>query len=123
MLLRIIVDQLAGVRSLALIDYHAGLGHWGHGEKIVTHRPGTAALRRAEEWYGDVTNPALGNSSSAELHGDNLNGLEAVLAARNIDFTGMALEYRTLSLRQVLDPLRADNWLHHHRTVGRQTGR
>jgi len=122
-LMRILADHLAGVRSLALIDYHTGLGPWGHGEKIVTHRPGTAALRRAEEWYGDITNPALGNSSSAELHGDNLNGLDAVLAARNIEFTGMALEYGTLSLREVLDAVRADNWLHHHGAVDSKTGR
>ena len=122
-LIRILDDYLAGVRALALIDYHTGLGLWGHGERIVTHRPGTAALRRAEEWYGDITNPALGNSSSAELHGDNLNGLAAVLAAKDIEFTGMALEYGTLSLREVLDAVRADNWLHHHGTVDSKTGR
>jgi len=122
-LMRILADHLAGARALAMIDYHTGLGPWGHGEKIVTHGPGAAALRRAQEWYGDVTNPALGNSSSAELHGDNLNGLEAVLAARNIEFTGMALEYGTLSLREVLDAVRADNWLHHHGTVDSKTGR
>jgi hypothetical protein len=122
-LMRILADHLAGARALAMIDYHTGLGPWGHGEKIVTHRPGTAALRRAEQWYGDVTNPALGNSSSAELHGDNLNALEGVLAARNIEFTGMALEYGTLSLHEVLDAVRADNWLHHYGTLGSKTGR
>jgi len=122
-LTRILADHLAGARALAMIDYHTGLGPWGHGEKIVTHVPGTAALRRAQEWYGDVTNPSLGNSSSAELHGDNLNGLEPVLAARNIEFTGMALEYGTLSLREVLDAVRADNWLHHHGMVDSKTGR
>ena len=122
-LMRILADHAGGARSLALIDYHTGLGPWGHGEKIATHRPGTAALRRAEEWYGDITNPALGNSSSAELYGDNLNGLDAVLGARNIEFTGMALEYGTLSLREVLDAVRADNWLHHHGTVDSKTGR
>ena len=122
-LLGIIAAEAGAARSLALLDYHTGLGPWGHGEKIVTHRPGSAALARAEQWYGNVTNPALGTSLSAELHGDNLNGLEPVLAARGIAFTGMALEYGTLALHEVLDAVRADNWLHHHGAVESAQGR
>jgi hypothetical protein len=122
-LLSIITEQAGAARALALIDYHTGLGQWGEGEKIVTHRPGTAALARAEQWYGNVTNPALGTSLSADLHGDNLNGLEPVLAAKGIAFTGMALEYGTLSLREVMDAVRADNWLHHHGALESAQGR
>jgi hypothetical protein len=122
-LLAIIEEQAGAARSLAFIDYHTGLGPWGHGEKIVTHRPGSIALARAEQWYGDVTNPALGTSLSAELYGDNLNGLESALAGRHIEFTGMALEYGTLALREVLDAVRADNWLHHHGTLDSAEGR
>jgi hypothetical protein len=122
-LLAIIAEQAGAARSLAFIDYHTGLGLWGHGEKIVTHHPGSAALARAEQWYGKVTNPALGTSLSAELHGDNLNGLETVLAGRGIEFTGMALEYGTLALRDVLDAVRADNWLHHHGVLDSVQGR
>ena len=122
-LLRILAEHAGAARSLALIDYHTGLGPWGHGEKIVLHMPGSVALKRAEEWYGSVTNPALGTSTSAELHGDNLNGLATLLAAKGIDFTGMALEYGTLALRDVLDAVRADNWLHHHGAVDSKEGR
>ena len=122
-LMRILAEHAGGAGDLAMIDYHTGLGPWGYGEQIVTHAPGSAALRRAEQWYGTITNPALGNSSSAELHGDNLNGLETALAERDIAFTGMALEYGTLSLGEVLDAVRADNWLHHHGTVDSKEGR
>jgi hypothetical protein len=122
-LLSIIDEQAGAARSLAFIDYHTGLGPWGHGEKIVTHMPGSAALSRAEQWYGDITNPALGTSLSAKLTGDNLNGLEAVLSPRGIAFTGMALEYGTLALREVLDAVRADNWLHHHGVIESAQGR
>src|SRR5260370_6077507 len=97
-LMRILAEHAGGARDLAMIDYHTGLGPWGYGEKSATHAPGSAALRRAEQWYGTITNPALGNSSSAELHGDNLNGLETAPAGRDIAFTGMALEYGTLPL-------------------------
>jgi Protein of unknown function (DUF2817) len=113
-LLRIVAEHAKGARHLALIDYHTGLGPYGHGEQISLHAPGSAALKRAEDWYGTITNPALGTSSSAELHGDNLTGLDGVLAPQGIQFTGMALEYGTLPLNDVLNAVRADNWVHHH---------
>ena len=69
------------------------------------------------------TNPLLGTSSSQELNGDNLSGLDAVLAARGVEFSGMALEYGTISLREVLDAVRADNWLHQHGTLDGKAGR
>jgi len=122
-LLRIVADHMKGARAVALIDYHTGLGPYGHGEQISLHAGGSAALKRAEAWYGTITNPALGTSTSAELHGDNLNGLEPVLAGRAIAFTGMALEYGTLALREVLDAVRADNWLHQHGVVDSAAGR
>jgi hypothetical protein len=114
MLERIVDAELAGARQVALIDYHTGLGPYGHGEQIVLHPDGSPAWRRAEQWYGRITNPAAGTSSSADIRGDNLSGLAALLAPRGVEFTGMALEYGTLSLGEVLDAVRADNWVHHH---------
>ncbi len=119
----ILATHLAGARHLALIDYHTGLGPYGYGEQIVVHAPGSAALKRAEQWYGKLTNPRLGTSASADVGGTNLSGLDAVLAPKGIDFTGMALEYGTLPLREVLDAVRADNWLHQHGTVDSKEGR
>jgi hypothetical protein len=108
---RIVADQLGAARRVAVIDFHTGLGPYGYGEPIVTHRAGSAALARAQAWYGDkVTNPALGTSSSAEICGDNLSAFEGLLPGA--EFTGMALEYGTLPQREVLDAVRADNWLH-----------
>jgi Protein of unknown function (DUF2817) len=122
-LLRILADHLAGARHLALIDYHTGLGPCGYGEKIVIHRDGTLAAQRAAQWYGKITNPRLGNSTSADIAGDNLSGIEALLGPKGIEFTGMALEYGTLSLREVLDAVRADNWLHRHGKLDSKQGR
>ena len=122
-LIRIVAEHAKGARHVALIDYHTGLGPYGHGEQISTHPPGSAALKRAEGWYGAITNPALGTSSSAELHGDNLNGLEGVLKPQGIVFTGMALEYGTLPLLEVLNAVRADNWVHHHGDLESPLGR
>ncbi len=120
---RIVGEQLTGARRVGLIDYHTGLGPYGHGEQIVLHPGGSAAYRRAEQWFGTITNPALGTSTSAELQGDNLQGLAAIFARRGIEFTGMALEYGTLSLNEVLDAVRADNWLHHHGDLASAKGK
>jgi len=112
-LLKAMAEHAAHARRLALIDYHTGLGPWGYGEPIVTHAPNTPSLARARQWFGDrVTSPALGNSTSADVKGDILTGLEKRL--QRTEFTGLALEYGTLSLHEVLDAVRADNWLHIH---------
>src|SRR5258708_5846363 len=78
-LTRILADFAGGARRVALIDFHTGLGPYGHGERIMTHPPESPASCRAEHWYGDVTNPALGTSASAEPHGDKRTARAAAL--------------------------------------------
>ena len=111
-LLAIAASHLGRARRIAIIDYHTGLGPWGHGERIVIHRQGSAALARARQWYGDITSTSLGTSTSADVVGDGLTGLEHALP--HAEVTGMALEYGVRPLPETLDALRADNWLHHH---------
>lgn len=109
----IIKAELGRARRVGVIDYHTGLGPRGYGERICIHAPGSPALARAEAWYeGDVTSPALGTSSSAELTGVNLTGIAAALP--HADMTGIALEYGTLPVDDVVLALRADNWLHQY---------
>jgi hypothetical protein len=121
-LLRIAVEHLARARRVAVIDYHTGLGPYGAGEKIVIHRQGSAALERARQWYGDgITSTALGTSASSDVVGDGLTGLEHALP--RIEVTGMALEFGVRSLKETLDAVRADNWLHHHGVVDSPQGR
>lgn len=106
-------SRLARARRVAVVDVHTGLGPHGHGERICDHPPGLAGLARANEWYqGDITSPAMGTSSSVELHGCNQVGMEKALAGREL--TAIALEYGTRPMPEVRVALRADNWLHHH---------
>ena len=114
--------HLARARRIAVIDYHTGLGPWGHGEKIVIHRAGSAGLARARAWYGeDVTSTSLGTSKSSDVVGDLLTGLETALAAAEV--TGMALEYGVRAVRESIEAVRADNWLHHHGEIDSPQGR
>ena len=108
--------DLAKAKRIGVIDYHTGLGPRGHGERICIHAPDSAAAARARSWYqDDLTSPALGTSSSVELSGANVTGMERALGLGDGDereLTAIALEYGTLPTREVLLALRADNWLH-----------
>ncbi len=121
-LLGILIKALAKARHVAVIDYHTGLGPRGYGERICIHKPGSDGLARAGQWYEeDITSPYLGSSSSSELYGDNLSGMEAALA--HVRLTGIALEYGTLPMEQVKLSLRADNWLHLYGEIESAKGR
>ena len=104
-----------GVRCerLGWIDVHTGLGPNGVGERIFACRDDPAALARARAWWGDaITSIYDGSSTSAPLKG--LMWLAAYVACPQAEYTGIALEYGTLPLFEMIDALRADQWLAVH---------
>lgn len=121
-LLAILERELAGARRVAVVDYHTGLGPYGYGERITVHAPGSPAERRVAEWYeGDFTNPAVGTSTSAVLTGTNCSGIERRFP--DLELGMVALEYGTEPVPEILEALRADNWLHHHSDPASPLGR
>ena len=118
---RVLSEQLGKAKKLAVIDFHTGLGPWGYGEPIVMHAPESEAMARAKAWYGEVTSPAGGSSSSAVVSGHTLTVPQRLFPA--LEFTGMALEYGTLPMQEVLNAVRADNWLHTRGDVGSAKGK
>lgn len=106
-------ERLAAARHVGIIDYHTGLGPEGYAEQIVSAMPGTGEYRRAAAWHGlAVASQSGGESVSAKLAGDWLDAAPGLLA--HAEVTGIALEYGTVASGQVMDALRADNWLHVH---------
>ncbi|KNZ33646.1 MAG: hypothetical protein AD742_05230 [Methylibium sp. NZG] len=100
-------------RRLGWIDLHTGLGPSGHGERIFACRDDAAALLRARAWWGaGVTSIYDGSSSSALLSG--LMWLAAYEECPQAEYTGIAMEYGTLPVMDVLNALRADQWLENH---------
>ena len=121
-LMEIFSEKLSKAKKVAVIDYHTGLGPRGHGERICCHAPESQELKRATDWYnGDITSPYLGTSSSVELHGVNVFGMERNLT--HAEITVIALEYGTQSSPEVNQALRADNWLHLHGDLDSAKGR
>jgi hypothetical protein len=109
----VLQDLATRCARLAWIDLHTGLGPSGHGERIFACRDEAAALQRARAWWGpQVTSIYDGSSASALLSG--LMWVSAYQEAPQAEYTGIALEFGTLPLRQVVDALRADQWLENH---------
>jgi Protein of unknown function (DUF2817) len=100
-------------RRLGWIDLHTGLGPSGHGERIFACRDEAAALARARAWWGPaVTSIYDGSSASAMLTG--LMWLAAYQECPQAEYTGIALEYGTEPMMEVIDALRGDHWLECH---------
>lgn len=105
--------QGAKARRLAWIDVHTGLGPSGVGERIFACADDPAALQRARAWWGDgVTSIYDGTSSSALLTG--LMWMAVYDECPQAQYTGIALEYGTVPLLDVMQALRAEHWLHLH---------
>ena len=109
----VLQEHGAGVLRLGWIDLHTGLGPQGHGERIFACRDDPAALQRARAWWGpDVTSIYDGSSSSALLTG--LMWSAAYDEIPQAQYTGIALEFGTVPVMDVIEALRAEHWLENH---------
>jgi uncharacterized protein DUF2817 len=109
---RIFSERLARAERIAIIDYHSGLGPTGFGE-LMTSVSGSEHLERARSWYGASVIP-VGSEDSASAHvgGDWISATPGLLPKASV--TAIAIEFGTVAPLQVLNALRADNWLHVH---------
>ena len=109
------VLQEHGTRCARLgwIDLHTGLGPSGHGERIFACRDDAAALARARAWWGpQVTSIYDGSSASALLSG--LMWMGAYQECPQAEYTGIAMEYGTVPMAEVVQCLRAEQWMENH---------
>jgi hypothetical protein len=107
----------ASARRLAWIDLHTGLGECGLGERIFACANDAAALQRARGWWDGggktpVTSIYDGSSTSARLTG--LMWCAAYEECPQAEYTGIAMEYGTVPITELIDALRGDHWLHLH---------
>jgi Protein of unknown function (DUF2817) len=102
---------------LAWIDLHTGLGPSGVGERIFAGGDDASAIARARAWWGGPDGQAItsiydGSSTSARLTG--LMWEAGPQECPQAEHTGIALEYGTVPITEVLDALRADQWAENH---------
>ncbi len=114
---QVLQEHAQTCQRLGWIDIHTGLGPSGLGERIFACRDDAAALARARAWWGGpdgrgVTSFYDGSSTSAPLTG--LMWGAAYQECPQAEYTGIALEYGTLPIEQMIDALRADQWVENH---------
>jgi hypothetical protein len=107
----VLKERLSRAEHVAIIDYHSGLGSAGFAEQITAAPQNSAPFDRARSWYG-ITVSTIGSQGEefAKIGGDWLSAVPKMMPQLSI--TAIALEFGTVGPLQVLDALRADNWLH-----------
>ena len=120
--LRGVLRQHAGqAKRVGWIDLHTGLGVSGHGERIWAGKDDAAAIARARDWWGGgkdgntatpITSIYDGSSTSAFLTGLMWHSIAE--EAPQAEYTGIAMEYGTVPVLDVLQALRAEHWLNNH---------
>ena len=105
-------------RRIGWIDLHTGLGPSGLGERILACRDDAAALQRARSWWDGggatpVTSFYDGSSTSAPVTGLLFNSVYE--ECPQAQYTGIAMEYGTFPLPEMIHALRAEQWLQNHR--------
>lgn len=109
----VLQEHASRCERLGWIDVHTGLGPNGVGERIFACRNDAVALERARAWWGPgVTSIYDGSSASARLTG--MMWESAYEECPQAEYTGIALEYGTVPVMEILDALRADQWLENH---------
>ena len=120
----ILRQHAAQAQHVAWIDLHTGLGASGVGERIWAGKDDAVAIARARSWWGGgkdendekaatpITSIYDGSSTSAFLTGLMWHAItqEAPQAA----YTGIAMEYGTVPVLDVITALRAEHWLNNH---------
>jgi hypothetical protein len=118
----VFADWLHMSKRIGIVDFHTGLGPRGYGEIICGLPPTHPGSKLSQAWYGaDLTSPEMGTSTSPPLHGTNGEGFARFLS--HAEFSHVALEYGTLPVPDVLDAIRADNWLHLHGDIAGEDSR
>jgi hypothetical protein len=109
---------IKGAKSVAFLDFHTGLGPYGFGSLLG----GSSVKGRMEDWFGDGRfSPNPGKSLSAPLGGVIGGALRS--ACSGADITSVTVEFGTYPVLEVLEALRADNWLHLHGNPDSKLGR
>jgi hypothetical protein len=109
----IVSHYLDDAGHVCVLDFHTGLGPFGHSELICRHPPGSESLALARRWFGDaVTSPAAGESASPVIEGNLRMAFVRLLPEAVV--VASAIEVGTLPGEEVNMALIADNWLHIH---------
>jgi Protein of unknown function (DUF2817) len=121
--LRAILQPFAATaRHVAFIDLHTGLGPYGFGEIMSNHAARDPGHQIMQQWWGsEATYFDDGTSSSYYVVGDTQIAVAQTLTTARI--AGITLEYGTIPKEDMMNAVRADNWLYVHGKIDSPQGR
>lgn len=108
----IIERHLAGVRRIALIDWHTALGERGQPFFLCFNEPGGRAWDRACDWWGRdqvETSGGFGGASRPRYTGLVFHGVQRY--AKQAEVTGAVIEFGTVGMDEARRALQADRYL------------
>jgi hypothetical protein len=112
-LTQILQSRLARATRINVLDFHTGLGPYGYAEPIICRPRTDAGFVRARHWIGAAAKSLYGDgSASAEIVGDGMSVMPALLPHAAVDVVGLECGIRPIN--EVAQALRADAWLHAH---------
>jgi hypothetical protein len=118
----ILAPFAATARHVAFVDLHTGIGPYGFGEIMSNHGardPGHTIMK--EWWGGEATYFDEGTSSSYYVAGDTQVAVAQTFSKAQI--AGITLEYGTIPKVDMMNAVRADNWLYVHGDLASPQGR
>ncbi len=113
----------AGSKRVHFIDLHTGLGSWSYIEIIHRHLPDSDGEAWLQRIYGTHSLGSLARADSVSVaSGAGLVEVGVRQALGGKPLIACTLEVGTRPVPQVLEALRADNWLHIHGDLGSKLG-
>ncbi len=112
----------AGATSVAVLDYHTGLGPYGHASIIVHDSPRSQLAHRMRGWYGPpVWAVGSGDPGAEDFIAETGKGCRAALP--NAVVSAVTVEFGTLDMDREIDVMQRDLWLRNHGELDSNVGR
>jgi hypothetical protein len=123
---RVLQTHAQRARRIGWIDLHTGLGPNGVGERIFAGKDDATEVARARAWWdGGGTTPVTsifdGSSTSAAVTGLMCTAIYD--ECPHAEYTGIAMEYGTLPMMDVMQAMRGEHWLNIHRDAPAEMAR
>jgi len=109
-----VVKHVAHAKHAAIIDFHTGIGPWMEHIYLCFHPEGSAARKRARDWWGEraVNLAGVTHKALADYHGVLIDAFAAMLPKAEV--TCVVVEFGTLERKEIQRANMAGRWLKYH---------
>jgi len=109
-----VVKHVAHAKHAAIIDLHTGIGPWLEHIYLCFHAQGSAARKRAHDWWGEraVNQAGVTHKALASYQGLLVDAFAAMLPKAEV--TAVVVEFGTLPRKEIQRANMAGRWLRYH---------